>query len=210
MSSEKEVALVARNHVLQPVATSCGCAPLRSRGATQPATATRNQPGVGTAWYCVTVRPGWMQRVCAELAALGYRAFYCERTKWVSHARQRRVKRSPLPAMSGYLFVDIAHGKGQSFEQVRNVYGVVAVVKSGESPKQFGLTPIDFLRRQLEGEWDEAGKTRLEVGCRVRVVEGEHDGELAVITARKGQRVTYRLRKGPIYGSVMQASLRAA
>lgn len=160
-------------------------------------------------WYCVTVRPGWMQRVAFVLRAMGYRVLYPEQKQWVRRDEQRVVVWRPLSGLANYLFVAIEE-LGQSHWQCSQVYGVSDFVRADGEPVRFGWAPIDLLSRQLSGEFDYAGKKPLQVGDRVRVVDGEHDGELAFVTDRKGGRVTYRLKRAPIYKRVSPESLRAA
>jgi transcription antitermination factor NusG len=149
-----------------------------------------------------------MLRVEGELYNLGYRTFTPKLRKWVSHARRRTAVYRPV--LSRYLFVDIDHPR-QSFGMVRNVHGVETILSSGGSPLSFTTDDVaDFILRQLKGEWDEIEGEKLPVGAKIAFMDGPHEESEAVITAMKGNKVSYKIIGTAQYGTTYAFSVRAA
>ena len=138
---------------------------------------------LGPHWFAVYTNIKSERRACAALQALGYRTYFPEMTRWVSHARVRRVVHRPL--MCRYIFVEIEPTK-QGFGEIRTIDGVESIVGSSGVPF---IIPKDFveemIRRQLKGEFDYAHKEVLPAGAKVRVVDGKWDGEIGIITSEK-------------------------
>jgi transcription antitermination factor NusG len=138
---------------------------------------------LGPHWFAVYTNIKSERRACAGLQALGYRTYFPEMTRWVSHARVRRVVHRPL--MCRYIFVEIEPSK-QGFGEIRSIDGVEAIVGSSGVPF---IIPKDFveemIRRQLKGEFDYAHKEAMPKGAKVRVVDGKWDGEIGIITSEK-------------------------
>lgn len=179
-------------------------------------------------WYCVTVKPGWNAVVEKALYALGHRTFTPKTRRWTSHARRKSVAERPIPGMSGYLFVEIDYPR-QSFAAVLDVRGVAGFVSTSGAPQPFSrltervdpmtgeitetrVNPIvDFLLRQMKGEWDEVSNVLLPpVGAKVVVVEGPHDGKTACVTAVKGKKIFAKVEGQAQASTFFATSLRAA
>lgn len=159
-------------------------------------------------WHCVVVKPNWMSRVQAELYSHGYRSFAPEMRKWVNYARRCRVVRRPV--LSRYLFVDVDYPR-QSFGAIRAVRGVDVILSAAGRPVTFTRSQVvDFLRRQMTGEWDEASKARPPVGARIRIMEGEHEDALAVVTHVRGRKISYRVDGEVRISTTFDANVRAA
>jgi transcription antitermination factor NusG len=179
-------------------------------------------------WYCVTVKPNWTSTVEKALYALGHRTFTPKARRWTSHARRKAVVERPIPGMGGYLFVEIDYPR-QSFAQVLDTRGVTGFVSTGGAPQPFSrhteridmatgevtetrINPIvDFLIRQLRGEWDEVATMLLPpVGAKVMVVEGPHDGKTAVVTRAQGKKIFAKVEGQAQVSTFFASSLRAA
>jgi transcription antitermination factor NusG len=141
-------------------------------------------------WFCSVIKPNRMLRAEYDLARLGYRCFYPKRRKWVSHARTKKAKEEPI--LGRYLFVEVDQPR-QSFATIRNVFEVESMVSNCGSPIAFPSHWVEgLLTRYLAGEWDEIAKGPVPVGARVKIVEGEFEGQLATVTRVKAHRVDLR------------------
>lgn len=159
-------------------------------------------------WYCLTVRPNWIAKVEGELYALGYRTFTPKARRWISHARKRTAALRPI--LSRYLFVDVDY-PNQAFAPVRSVRGVESLLSVAGRPISFTCAQVvDFLARQMKGEWDEVEKGKVPVGAIVAIVEGEDAGETAIVTKVKDRKVSYKVMDSPKRATVYASSVRAA
>lgn len=159
-------------------------------------------------WYCVIVKPGWVHLVERELYSLGFRTFTPTIRKWSSHARKKRVIYRPV--MGRYLFVDIDYPR-QSFGAVAQTMGVDRIIANGGRPCPFTTRQVaDFLKRQMEGEWDAVAKAPFKPGMPVRIMEGPYNDKLAIITGVKGRKVTVKLDGTRQYATLHDCSVRAA
>lgn len=176
-----------------------------------------SSPEVRALWYAAIVAPNCLKRAEDELESLGYRFFAPRLKKWVSHARQKRAVWRPI--LGRYLFVDIDPvvplkgplGGCQSFHSVRACNGVEGLVGIAGEPQALPIGTVEVLmRRQMSGEWnyvDEGdfpdGKggwrqnERMPIGARVRIVEGELEGMLAVLAGVRKGRYSLRLLGKP-------------
>jgi hypothetical protein len=156
------------------------------------------------AWYIAITNPNCHRRAEAELAALGYRAFWPKLRKWVSHARVKMPKEYPI--LGRYLFVEVPDG---NFWTVRNVNGVEGLLTGdrGEPAPVPSSVVFGFLERYMAGEWDyvrgerpvfdEAGKLiryerqHIPTGARIRVMEGEFANLLTIVRGRRNGRLKF-------------------
>lgn len=184
---------------------------------------TRGKTALKTNWFCVVTNPNCLKRAELELASLGLRSFTPKKRVWVSHARQRRPVDKPI--LGRYLFVEVPDG---NFGQVRAVNGIESIISICGNPVPIPSRFVEaFIRRQMLGEWDYVSQgtmrfqeadgtwtTRqnrlLERGDRIRVVEGEFNDMLAIVTQRKGRVVTFKLAGANQHGRMNLSSVRAA
>jgi transcription antitermination factor NusG len=147
-------------------------------------------------WYCAVVGPNCHAKAEGELYERGYRTFVPKLRKWVSHAKTKKAVYRPL--LGRYLFVEV-DTKKQGFWQVRNARGIEGVVSSR------GLEPIaepivipapvifSLMQRQMRGEFDCVANESIPVGALVRIVEGEFENSLAVLTRRRKGKVEVKI-----------------
>jgi transcription antitermination factor NusG len=147
-------------------------------------------------WFIAITNPNCHRRAEAELASLGYRAFWPKMRKWTSHARVKTPKEYPI--LGRYLFVEVDEGEGQSFWTARKVNGIEDFLRGMDrhyAPVQDEVV-YEFMRRYLSGEWDmiereksevvddetgEISMRGLPVGARIEIMEGEFEGLLTVV-----------------------------
>lgn len=134
----------------------------------------------GKHWFCIRSNIKCEKRAQHGLEALGYRTFLPWMTKWVSHARVRTIVKRPL--LCRYLFVELDPNK-EGFGPTRAVDGVESIVGNGWTPMVIpeGFV-LDFIRRQLRGEFDYASKEPITKGAKINVVSGEWDELVGVVT----------------------------
>jgi transcriptional antiterminator RfaH len=133
----------------------------------------------GPHWFAAYTNIKCEKRAQLGISALGYRVYLAEFTKWVTHARVRKVVNCPL--FSRYLFVEIDPNK-QGFGEIRNVNGVEAMVgNSGVPIVMPDRFVADLIRRQMSGEFNYADEEALQVGARVKIVQGQFDEMLATV-----------------------------
>lgn len=142
--------------------------------------------GEGSAWFCAIVRHNCHARAEGELYQLGYRTYVPKLRKWVSHARTKRAVYRPL--LGRYLFVEVSPDRG--FWQIRGVHGIDGLVSGpagyGTEPVPVPTAQVENLRlRQMRGEFDFVERTDIPIGALVRIVEGEFESYLAVLTRRR-------------------------
>ena len=142
-------------------------------------------------WYVAITNPNCHRRAEAELASLGYRAFWPKLRKWVSHARTKVPKEYPI--LGRYLFVEIPEHDGD-FWTVRNVNGIEGLL-TGDRGAPAALPPAvvtGFLERYLAGEWDFVAKQAIPTGARVRIMEGEFAELLTIVRGHsRGGRIKF-------------------
>lgn len=139
-------------------------------------------------WYIAITNPNCHRRAEAELAALGYRAFWPKLRKWVNHARVKKAKEYPI--LGRYLFVQV---HDQNFWRVRSVNGVEALLTgdSGAPAEARNDEVMDFERRYHAGEWDFVTKGLLPIGARVRIIEGEFANMLVTVRGRRNGKIQF-------------------
>jgi transcription antitermination factor NusG len=180
-------------------------------------------------WYVAVTNPNCQARAALGLHELGYRSFYPKIRRWVSHARVKTAKEKPL--LGRYIFVEVDQPR-QSFGAARAVNGIEGFVCNPDPvriPNQF----VQHMReRYVYGEWDfvrqepcpfyewnaVTGQMELQtrknapipIGARIKIVEGEFNDMLAIVTARKGRRLDFKIAGENRYGRMNECSVRAA
>lgn len=135
----------------------------------------------GLHWFVLYTNIRSEKRAQLQLDAKGFRTFLPESTHWVTHARVRSIVRRPL--LTRYLFLEMDPNK-QSFMDVRATDGIEAIVGTTGTPMIIPREFVDsFMMRQLAGEFDYAGKSSLIAGDKVKIVAGEFDEMIGVITS---------------------------
>lgn len=134
----------------------------------------------GPHWFAVYTNIKCEARAQLSLDAQGFRTFLPQMTKWVSHARVRTVVKRPL--LCRYLFVEIDPNK-QGFDAVRRTDGVESIVGNCGTPMVIpsGFV-VAFLKKQLAGEFDYAAKEPITRGAKVKIVTGEWDELIGMVT----------------------------
>jgi transcription antitermination factor NusG len=173
-------------------------------------------PKSSARWMIARFNPGCANRAEGGLSALGYRVFIPKLTKFVTHARQRRVVMRP--AMERYFWVEIDEalpllgplGGFQSAYSVRQCNGVESII-GPDLPTRRGPAQAEvWLKRQMEGDFDETKHGAFKVGDLVRAMAGEFEDRLGVIVnARKG-RIDVKLVGTNVYRRMYSMNLRAA
>jgi transcription antitermination factor NusG len=172
-------------------------------------------PDVGgetAAWYCAVVSQNLHARAEGELYRLGYRTFVPKLRKWVSHARTKRAVYRPL--LGRYLFVEVDANK-QGFWNVRNAKGIEGFVSA---PTERGLEPLPvpacqvsgLMLRQMRGEFDLIERSDIPVGALVRIVEGEFESSLAILTRRRKGKLEVKIAGTAINRTVYPMTVRPA
>lgn len=135
----------------------------------------------GLHWFAIYTNIACERRAQAGLDAKGFRTYLPQCTRWVSHARVRKVVKRPL--LTRYLFVEMDPAR-QSFMAIRATDGVEAIVGTTGTPMTIPPKFVEeFLGRELAGEFDYAGKDDLPTGAKVKITSGEWDGLFGVITS---------------------------
>lgn len=133
----------------------------------------------GPHWFVVQVMAKTESRVRADLLAQGHRAHFPEFTKWVTHARLRSVVKRPL--FPRYVFVEVDPDR-QGFGGVATTDGVEFILSSEGVPVTIpGVLVEVLIKRQLKGEFDFAARESIQRWSKVKIMDGPHDDELAVI-----------------------------
>lgn len=179
----------------------------------------------GAKWFCLLTNPNSQLRAERELYSLGHRTFTPKIKKWASHARVRKAVERPL--LGRYLFVEVDHPR-QSFGAVKAVNGVETFISNLGLPTPFPSHWVEgLLRRYLAGEWDFVTQetvqyydkfgeiqTRqnhpIQIGARIRIIEGEFDNLLATVTNRKHGKLHCKLLDTNIYTQLREHGVRAA
>lgn len=133
-------------------------------------------------WYIAITNPNCHRRAEAELASLGYRAFWPKLRKWVSHARTKVPKEYPI--LGRYLFVEI---HDQDFWTVRNVNGIEGLL-TGDlgAPVPVARSDVmEFEMRYHAGEWDFVSSGQIPSGARVQIIEGEFANKIVTIVGKE-------------------------
>jgi transcription antitermination factor NusG len=160
--------------------------------------------GDGADWFCAIVSQNLHARAEGELYRLGYRTFVPKLRKWVSHARTKRAVYRPL--LGRYLFVEVDAQK-QGFWNARSAKGIEGFVSA---PTERGLEPLPvpayqvsgLMLRQMRGEFDLIERSDIPIGALVRIVEGEFESSLAILTRRRKGKLEVK-----IAGTAMNRSL---
>ncbi len=138
----------------------------------------------GSHWFVLYTNIRSEKRAQLQLDAKGFRTFLPESTHWVTHSRIRSIVKRPL--LTRYLFIEMDPNK-QSFMDVRATDGIEAIVGTTGTPMIIPSQFVDnFMGRQLAGEFDYAGKDPLTKGAKVKIVSGEFDDMIGVITSEEG------------------------
>jgi transcriptional antiterminator RfaH len=107
------------------------------------------------------------------LAALGFRAFLPEITKWKSHARVQTIGKVPL--FPNYLFVE-ADWNLQSLDAVHRTHGVHSIVNNQGVPSSiYGDFIVRLLERQLKGDFDLTNADKPPVGAKMMIMDGRYE-----------------------------------
>jgi transcription antitermination factor NusG len=161
-------------------------------------------------WFCAVTNPNCQARAALGLYEIGYRTFYPKSRRWVSHARVRKAKETPV--LGRYIFVEMdPENDQQSFHAIRNVNGIESLVGPMGIPTPFPSHWVDGLRsRYMAGEWDEVAKGPLPIGARVRVLEGEFADMLATITSTKRGWLQCKIKDRNQYTKQARENVRAA
>lgn len=138
----------------------------------------------GYHWFVVYTNIRSELRAQLGLDAKGFRTFCPMIKKWANHARLRMLVERPL--LSRYFFVEIEPNL-DGFGDVYNTDGVECLIGNGAPMPIPGKFVEEFIRRQLEGEFDESGKEILGAGRKVRIVGGEYDDFFGVIQKAKAR-----------------------
>jgi transcriptional antiterminator RfaH len=149
----------------------------------------------GPHWFAVYTNIKCEQRAKMGLDEKGYRTFLPEMTKWVTHARQRSVRR--LPLLSRYLFVEVEPDR-QGFAEIRATDGVECIVGTTGTPM---VIPRDLVekfiyRQEIKREFDYAAKEPISNNAKVIITSGEWDNLIGVVTGvskRRGGELLVRL-----------------
>jgi transcription antitermination factor NusG len=137
----------------------------------------------GLHWFAAYTNIKCETRAQLGVAALGYRAYLPEFTKWVTHSRVRTVVKRPL--FNRYLFVELDPSR-DGFGEIRDVNGIEAMVGNSGVPMVMPERFIaDLMHRQLSGEFDYASEEAFQVGARVKIVQGQFDELLATVISAK-------------------------
>jgi hypothetical protein len=174
-------------------------------------------------WYIAVTNPNCQRRAEAELAALGYRAFWPKLRKWVSHARTKQAKEYPI--LGRYMFVEVPDG---NFFRVRNVNGIEMLLtdETGEPEEIPASVVYEFRARYMAGEWDfvsrEVGmfqapsgamitrNNKLPIGALVRIMEGEFADILTVVRDFKNGKVVFLPPGKREFFRISESKVRAA
>lgn len=179
-------------------------------------------------WYVAITNPNCHRRAEAELAALGYRAFWPKLRKWVRHARSQVAKEYPI--LGRYMFVEVPDG---NFWNIRNVNGIEALVTSPCACGQAQPAAISpeivyaFRERYMAGEWDyvinetgefadpETGelitrRNRIPHNAIIRIMEGEFANMIAQVRGREFGQLVVLPRGAGRYVSMWPENVRAA
>lgn len=141
-------------------------------------------------WYAVLVKPGWIGRAALELYGLGFSVFAPKARKWVGHTRTTQCRVSEKYSVLGsYLFVRIDYPR-QAFGTVNDVRGVAKII-----PRPVPADEVaEFIKRHIEGEWDEVAEQKIPIGAKIRVMEGPNANAEAVLSGEaKGGKISYRI-----------------
>lgn len=139
-------------------------------------------------WYVAITNPNCHRRAEGGLHDIGYRAFWPKMRKWVSHARTKVPKEYPI--LGRYLFVEIPDG---NFWAVRNVNGIECLLTDQDrAPAQVPEQIVwQFRERYMQGEWDFVAGSRIPVGARVRIMEGEFADMLTIVRGKKNGKIQF-------------------
>lgn len=161
----------------------------------------------GPAWFVVITNIGCQKRAQLGLAGAGYRTFLAHYTKWVSHARMRKIVKRPL--LDRYLFVEVDPNL-QSFETIRKTHGVESLLTLNGVPMAVPSKWVeDLLGRQLRGEFDYASREPMPQNAIVEIVEGIYESVRGVLLniGRRGASVKPFGQNRPVL--VSQVAIRA-
>lgn len=176
-------------------------------------------------WFCVTTNPNCQARAEHELYSLGYRTFVPKIRKWATHARVRKAVERPL--LGRYMFVEVDYPR-QSFGALKAVNGIETLLSNLGIPSPFPSHWVEgFLERYMAGEWDyvrqeavifkdEDGvlQTRqnepIQIGARIRIIEGEFDNMLATVTNRRAGKLHCKILDTNVYTQLREHGVRAA
>ena len=165
---------------------------------------------IGKHWFVARTNIKCENRAELGLSACGYRTFCPKMTRWVTHARVRRVVERPLIAR--HLFVEIDPNK-DGFGEVRSTDGVESLLGVAGTPVVVQSRFVEeFLRRQLQGEFDYAAREKLGNGCKVRIISGEYDDFFGVVQEHKARNgmVLVKVLETAILARMSVSNLRAA
>lgn len=145
----------------------------------------RSDVDVGVAerprWYLVQSKPRQAERAEANLVRQGYHVFHPRlRVEHIRRGRRLAAEESLFP---NYLFIRLQRWV-DNWYPLRSTRGVARLVAFGSEPLQVGDDLIEEIRRRLAARPTEPA---LQVGQRVRIVEGPFRGLDAIFKAHQGE-----------------------
>jgi transcription antitermination factor NusG len=137
----------------------------------------------GKHWFAVYTNIKSEDRAQRGLDAAGFRTYLPQSSRWVTKGKIKVISKRPL--MSRYLFVEVnPHRVKLGFEAVRQTDGVEAIIANVGVPTVIPSDLVfEMLRRQMEGEFDEAKDQAMTTGSKVKIVSGQWDELIGVITS---------------------------
>jgi transcription antitermination factor NusG len=133
---------------------------------------------------------------CVQTNLTGRAVWHVERQGFQTYLPLCRLSRRSLrtvPLFPGYLFVSIV----DQWRCLLGTYGVINLIRSGESPARVGEHEIDLMRRQENSQGVIVlPLTRFQPGERVRVTRGplvDRFGIYAGMSARDRIRVLFQM-----------------
>lgn len=132
-------------------------------------------------WYALQVRSRWENATATLLSGKGYQTFlptYKAEKRWRTTSRELSV-----PLFPGYVF---CHFDVHNRLPVLVTPGVLSVVGRGRTPVAVEDSEIDALQRVISSGLQTEPWPFLEVGQRVRILEGALNGLEGILTSFRG------------------------
>jgi transcription antitermination factor NusG len=162
----------------------------------------------GPLWFAIRTNIRCERRAQLGLDALGYRTYLPQCIRWVSHARVKERVRRPLFAR--YIFVEFDINM-EGTDGIRNTHGVEGILGNAGVPMTVpGALVVDLLGRELKGEFDETKDQKLPIGAKIAIMDGQHDGLIAVLCGGNNGHVICRIVDSARETKLPLASVRAA
>ena len=132
-------------------------------------------------WYVIQVRCRTENHVQVALERKGLEVFFPKMT--VPRMKQGRKVLTHLPLFPSYLFVH-THMDVQGFHQIIKVHGVMHFLGHG-APAPVPAEQIESIRTIVTGDKGYFPRRYLQIGKRVRVLDGPLAGVVGILVARK-------------------------